>query len=230
MNKTRAFIFFLFWLALVADCFLIFSAHAAQRIYTKPVLVPLLMLAIYIESKNTKHTTSQILINIAFFFCFLGDFSLLNETDSGHFTLGLVSFLIAHLFFSFFFYRLRPFRNRYLIFIFTTVIVILIYDSLLLFLIWKNVSVQSFQVPITVYSIILGVMLLCAVNTFKNRSIRHISSSYFIPGAILFVISDSILAISKFSIPFKYSGVPVMVTYGAAVFLIANGAIRFLKK
>src|SRR5215813_312919 len=124
MKNTRALIFFVFWIALAADCFFIINEHPAHRIYTKPLLVPLLMLAIYLESRNTKHLTSQIFINIAYFFCFLGDFSLLNDSDSGHFTLGLVSFLIAHLFFSFFFYRLRPFRNRYLIFIFTSIIII----------------------------------------------------------------------------------------------------------
>src|ERR1051326_1887071 len=175
MNTTRAVIFFLFWIALIADCFLIFTNHPQSRIYTKPLLAPLLMVVIYIEGRHTKHVPSKILMTVALFFCFLGDFSLLNESDSGHFTFGLVSFLIAHLFFSFFFYHLRSFKSRHILFLIANAAIITAYISLLLFLIWRSISLQNFQIPVVVYSIVLGFMLFCALNTSKNRSIKHLS-------------------------------------------------------
>ena len=82
----------------------------------------------------------------------------------------------------------------------------------------------------TVYSIVLGLMVLTALNTIKNRSTKKLAAKYFIPGAIFFVLSDSILALNKFYSTFNYSGVVIMLTYGIALFLLGNGIIRFLKK
>src|SRR5918912_1447097 len=148
MNSYRALIFFLFWMALFIDCFLIFIQKTEYRVYTKPLLIPLLLIAVYIEARNTKHTTSQILFNVAFFFCFLGDFTLLNDEDSGRFTLGLLSFLAAHLFLIFFFYRLKPFTKKHVMFIVIISLVVLAYIFGLFYFIWNSVSVQSFEIPV----------------------------------------------------------------------------------
>src|SRR2546423_186623 len=107
MNSSRFLISFLFWLALLIDCFFIVTDRTEYRIYTKTLLVPLLLLVIYIESKETKHERSKILANLAFFFCFIGDFLLIGDSDvTGNFIFGISSFLVAQLFFIFFFYRL----------------------------------------------------------------------------------------------------------------------------
>jgi uncharacterized membrane protein YhhN len=230
MNSYRALIFFLFWMALLIDCFLIFTQKTEYRVYTKPLLIPLLLVAIYIEARDTKHTTSQILINIAFFFCFLGDFTLLNDEDSGRFTLGLLSFLLAHLFFIFFFYRLKPFKTRHALFVVITAFIVLMYVTGLLYFIWDSVSIQNFEIPVVIYAVVLGVMVIMAINTIKNRGIKRIAKFYFIPGAVFFLISDTILALSKFYRNYDYSSVPVMVTYGLAIFFLTCGAIRFLEK
>lgn len=229
MNSSRALIFFLFWMALFIDCFLIFVNKTEYRVYTKPLLIPLLLVAIYVEARNTKHTTSQILINVAFFFCFLGDFTLLNE-DSGRFTLGLLSFLVAHLFLIFFFYRLKPFTKKHVLFVVIISLVVLAYILGLLYFIWNRVSLQSFEIPVVIYAVVLGVMVIMAINTIKNRSIKRIAKFYFIPGAVFFLISDTILALSKFYHNYNYSSVPVMITYGLAIFLLTCGVMRFLEK
>ena len=230
MNSYRALIFFLFWMALFIDCFLIFIGKIEYRVYTKPLLIPLLLIAVYMEARNTKHTTSQILFNVAFFFCFLGDFTLLNDEDSGRFTLGLLSFLVAHLFLIFFFYRLKPFTKKHALFVVIISVIMLAYILGLFHFIWDSVSVQSFEIPVVIYSIVLGVMVIMAINTIKNRSLKRIAKFYFIPGAVFFLISDTILALSKFYHNYNYSAVPVMLTYGLAIFLLTCGAIRFLEK
>lgn len=230
MNSTRALVFFLFWMALLADCFFILTDHLNQRIYTKPLLVPLLLIAVYIEAQNSRHTRSKMLFTTAFLFCFLGDVILFKDTNPIYFTLGLLSFLIAHIFLIFFFYRLKPFSLRHSMFFLITVFFVAAYIAILLFIIWENVRLQNFQIPVAAYASILGLMLITAIHTIKNRSIKRIAAKYFIPGAALFVLSDSLLAVTKFSFPFNYSSVPVMVTYASAIFLLANGAIKFLKK
>jgi uncharacterized membrane protein YhhN len=231
MNTSRLILGFLFCLALLIDCFFIVTDRAEYRIYTKTLLVPLLLLTIYIESRETKHERSKILANLAFFFCFIGDFLLIKDTDaSGNFIFGISSLLVAQLFFIFFFYRLKRFTAKHRLFIFITGSIVAIYIALLLYMIWGNVSMQNLQIPVAVYAVILGFMLLSALNTVKNRSIKRIALNYFIPGAALFVLSDSILAINKFSHPFYYGSIAVMLTYGAAIFLLSTGIVRFLKK
>jgi uncharacterized membrane protein YhhN len=231
MTSSRLIISCLFCLALLIDCFFIVTNRADYRIYTKTLLVPLLLLIIYIESRETKHERSKILANLAFLFCFIGDFFLIKDSDaSNNFILGLSSFLIAQLFFIFFFYRLKRFTAKHRLFTFLTGSLVAIYISLLLYIIWENVSTQNLQIPVAVYAVILGFMFLSALNTVKNRSIKHIALIYFIPGAALFVVSDSILAINKFSHPLYYGSIAVMLTYGAAIFLLSAGIVRFLKK
>jgi uncharacterized membrane protein YhhN len=100
----------------------------------------------------------------------------------------------------------------------------------LLFLIWKDVTLQNLQVPVVVYAVILGVMLITAIHTINNKSIKRLSRYFFIPGAILFVLSDSLLALYKFAIAFRYGNILVMVTYAGALFLLYLGVMRYLKK
>jgi len=54
MNTTRTVVFFLFWVALLADCFLIIFQMTDYRIYTKTLLAPLILIGIYLDGINTK--------------------------------------------------------------------------------------------------------------------------------------------------------------------------------
>src|SRR3954465_10970918 len=138
MNSSKVLISFLFLLALLIDCAFIITDHPEYRIYTKTLLVPLLLLGIYIESKETKHERSKILVNLAFFFCFIGDFLLIkgseNSEDSGNFIFGISAFLIAQLFFIVFFYRLKPFTAKHRVFTFMTGSFVAVYIMLLLYI------------------------------------------------------------------------------------------------
>jgi uncharacterized membrane protein YhhN len=47
-------------------------------------------------------------------------------------------------------------------------------------------------------------------------------------GALLFVISDSVLAVNKFYQPFAFAPVLIMITYGLAQLFITQGAIEYI--
>lgn len=230
MKNIKYILFLLFWLILLADCYLIFKGNTESRIYTKPLLIPLLLLIIYFETGETTHKKSKVILSIAFAFCFFGDALLLKDTLTSYFIGGLSCFLVGHIFFTAFFYRLRTFRQRYFMYIFIAGIIIAMYIIYLLTLLWESTGRQNMQTPVAVYSVIIGFMLLTALNTFNNKRLRHLALIYFIPGALLFVISDSLLAVNKFMYPFQYAGIAIMITYGGAIFLFAYGAMRFLKK
>ncbi|WP_409345591.1 lysoplasmalogenase [Paenibacillus sp. MBLB4367] len=67
-------------------------------------------------------------------------------------------------------------------------------------------------VPITVYVIVISLMIWCAVFS-GNR--------FAVIGAILFFLSDSLLAWNKFVSPIEGAGYAVMITYYLAQFMIA---------
>jgi uncharacterized membrane protein YhhN len=220
----------LFWSLLIADCILIVKGLHDYRIYTKTLLIPVLLIGMYIASAETKHQRSKVLATLAFFFCFLGDFFLLGDINKSYFILGLCSFLLAHIFFILFFFRLKKISDKYRLFLFGTSLLVFSYIAFLLFLIWTNISRQDLQVPVAVYAVVLGLMLITAIHTINNKSIKRLAKNYFIPGTILFVLSDSLLALNKFAITLKYGDVFVMITYATAVFILYLGVVRFLKK
>lgn len=230
MKRSEVILTVIFWLLLIADCVLILEGLNEYRLFTKILLVPVLLIGIYIASQETKHRRSKALANLAFFFCFLGDFFLLSEGNNSYFILGLGSFLLAHIFFTIFFFRLKKFSDKYRLFLFANGMLIFGYLGFLLFLIWTGIKRQNLEIPIVVYSFVLGMMVLSAVHSINNKSIKRIAKNYFVPGALLFVLSDSLLAFDRFVITFVYGAVAVMVTYAAAIFILYLGMVRFLKK
>ena len=47
-------------------------------------------------------------------------------------------------------------------------------------------------------------------------------------GAILFVVSDSLLAFNKFFAAFNNAGLIIMLTYGLAQLFITEGAVKYI--
>jgi uncharacterized membrane protein YhhN len=68
-------------------------------------------------------------------------------------------------------------------------------------------------------------MLAMHMLFIKNKP----AGKWMMLGALLFVISDSILAINKFYQPFEAAGVLIMLTYGLAQFFIVEGAGRYIR-
>ncbi len=187
------------------------------------IFKPLLMISLgeyFISSTILRGVRQNQFVFAAIVFSLLGDVFLMFE---GYFIQGLGSFLIAHIFYILAF---RPEASRFfskkeLLLPGTFV---LIYGGILLGIVLPNVN-SALKIPITVYSFTILIMLLTALHRFGNVS--SISFKYVIVGATLFVISDSMIAISKFVTSFPMEGVLIMATYGVGQYLIVDG---FLKK
>lgn len=62
---------------------------------------------------------------------------------------------------------------------------------------------------------------------FLLGHIMYIIAFSMVPGkSILFIISDSLISVSKFYSPFRYSGITIMTTYIAAQYLIIYGIVK----
>jgi uncharacterized membrane protein YhhN len=76
--------------------------------------------------------------------------------------------------------------------------------------------------PVLIYGLVIGTMLAFALWQYGKVPAR--AAWFFIVGALLFVASDSMLAINKFKTPITHGGLWIMGTYILAQYLIAKGS------
>ncbi len=151
--------------------------------------------------------------------CFLGDVFLLFKDQQLYFIIGLVSFLIAHIFFiKIVFKRLIMVSYKKIL---TTYIPFLVLFVFLFLYIRKSVSDMLF--PVLIYGMVIS--LFGSVALVANEERRSVKSLLMLSGAITFIISDSLLAIDKFYYSLPFFEIVVMFTYILALYLIHRSVI-----
>ncbi len=139
-----------------------------------------------------------------------GDILLAIENDSDRFFIfGLTSFLIAHLFFIASF---KPLIKQNLAYI----PIYLVIGVILFSLMAENLN--ALFIPVLVYMLVL---LTMAVGTLLSSR----SNKWMIIGGVCFVISDSLIGLTKFYIEIPQSHLWIMVTYYFAQYCLVNGLI-----
>jgi uncharacterized membrane protein YhhN len=162
-------------------------------------------------------------------FGLIGDsFLMFVKVHDNFFVAGLFAFLLGHLaYISAFYidYKWQTAINKKATLI--TAITLVIYC--LGFYVACKPVLGPLKYHVIVYTIVIALMVLMAVN--RKGRVKAISYDLIFYGAVLFLISDTILAYDKFVHPIRLSGVFIMATYTVAQFLITLGAIeRKLKK
>jgi uncharacterized membrane protein YhhN len=84
-------------------------------------------------------------------------------------------------------------------------------------------DLAEMKLPVIIYATVILTMLSGAIN--RKEKVNRRSYLLVLGGAILFVISDSSIAINKFSLPFESSEIVIMSTYVMAQYLIVTGYI-----
>ena len=217
-----------FWLILFL---VVFAANLADRqfnngqleYYFKPLLI--LVLAVYfISQTNMIATNLKKWILFALFFSWAGDILLMfGPKDKMFFLLGLSSFLLAHIFYIVFFHFIRVGErikgNPWLL------VVVVIYYALLINLLSPYLA--DMKIPVLVYGIVISFMFMLAMHMLfiQNKT----AGKWMMFGALLFVVSDSVLAINKFYQSFEEAGMIIMLTYGLAQLFIVQGAVKYIR-
>jgi uncharacterized membrane protein YhhN len=166
------------------------------RYVTKPLLMLLLAGVVGFESKS---------LLFVLMFAWLGDVFLLVPGNSPlFFQLGLGSFLVMQ------FAYIRLFHLRSKEIWHWSLGAIMVYVVNLLTLLWPNLE-DGLRIPVVVYAVVLGGMLYFAIK---------LGDKMIFWGALLFVVSDTLLALGKFKYAIPGNSFWVMSTYILAQFLL----------
>ena len=211
-----------FAFAMVADLIGIYLKNDILVYVAKPLIV--ITLIFYFLSATKGFQSDLIIIIIrALTFSWLGDVVLMFDSfNKNVFLIGLLAFLFAHLIYIRFFslvrmgekIKLKP----------GLILLVVVYYSGLIYLLFNDL--HEMKIPVLVYGIVISIMFLLALHMLfiKNKE----AGKLMMLGALLFIFSDSILAINKFYESFEYAGIAIMLTYGIAQLLITLGAVRYI--
>jgi uncharacterized membrane protein YhhN len=220
MKKRLWLIFFVFVLA--ADLLAIQMNLELMKILFKPLII-LSLLGYFISALDVDNSSLKPLIIIALLFSWLGDVLLIFEPENSlFFILGLSAFLIAHLFYIYFFHQLRVMNalpGKVLL-----LVPVVVYYIILMYILGPNLG--PFQLPVRIYGVVISFMLMLSLHMLYIKKTN--AGKLFALGAFLFVISDSLLAINKFYSSFQFAGFLIILAYGLAQYCIIKGAVIYL--
>jgi len=222
-NKSKAILIFYIIigaLQVIGILWQITLLHQSLKVLLMPVLAFYLWNSIEEKSKNNLFLLSI----LALAFSYSGDIILMIPGNNPLFFIGgLVSFLVAHLFYTKLFTTLSPLNKNILkknpIWI---IAIILFLTAFLSYLVPKIDT--TLKIPVIVYALIICTMLISTLNLKEKIGKRP--HNMIVAGAILFVLSDSILAIIKFDPTFRgmtFMHALVMLTYISAQGFIIHG-------
>jgi len=210
----------IFWVIVGADVLGIATGISLLHYIAKPLLIPVLMLLLVFTSTTAPRKN---LLLAGLFFSWLGDmFLLFEDKNSLFFIFGLVCFLTTHIFYIIYFLKIRSSAVSLLKKQPLFIVVVIGYGVTLVWFLFPHLN--DLKIPVMVYAAVICTMLLCSLHIFKK--VNKPANIWYLSGAALFVVSDSLLAINKFYQPFAFAGVLIMLTYCAAQYFIANGFIK----
>ncbi len=218
----RKIIISVFVLVSCVELSVVFFMEQGADIFIKPVIM--LTLGLYYLASVAKEERSMLVV-LAVLFCCGGDtFLMLQHINSSFFIFGLVSFLIAHVLYTLSYRNhahetdenelqgIQKIRFAFPIVLAGTGLIIVLYPVL-----------GDLRFPVIVYALILVIMVLNAL--FRYGRTTYKSFWMVFTGAVLFMVSDALLAVNRFLEPVEAGTFWVMFTYISAQFLIVEGLI-----
>jgi len=197
----------LFFVVAISDVIGIISNITWLQIVSKPLIILTLIVLYYFSTEQRNNWYL-----LALFFSFLGDVFLLDK--NGYFLLGIGSFLITQiLFIKLIISQLRKVRVHHII---ITLMPFVVYFTVLISTIKENLT--EFLIPVVIYGITISFFgMVSLLNYFINKSKKSV---VLLIGAVLFIASDSMIALNKFHEPRIIYSVAIMITYIFAQYFI----------
>jgi uncharacterized membrane protein YhhN len=185
--------------------------------FSKPMLMPALIFFVYYQASG-RVTLRILLLCVALIFAWLGDLALM-QVESIYFLLGLGSFLITQVLYTYIFYKSTFEKPEFRL---MPLLPILTFTIFLLAILSQSVP-DDMLIPIIVYALCITAMACMA--RLRGDLTSNNSFQWVMMGSLLFVVSDSAIAIDKFYQPIPYDAVLIMGTYIFAQLLIVKGVL-----
>jgi uncharacterized membrane protein YhhN len=223
MDSKNKLWLYLFLFIGIFDLFFSAENSLQYRFFSKPLIIPVLLLYFYKNSKKWSGSSLRKTIITALIFSWIGDVLLLFPDL---FLFGLGAFLMAHICYiiGFKLAQITPFSIGHVNFIrlFFFNLPIYLLAGLVYFLIQPNLA--GLKTPVVIYLIVIVMM----ATTARERYNQTTSGSFWqvFLGGMFFLLSDAVLAIDLFFRQFPESNIIVMGTYIIAQFLIIQGILQ----
>jgi uncharacterized membrane protein YhhN len=220
-NKVISIFYFL-----VVALYMITGSHESwvPGFILKVLIIPILILLLLVNQEAQGNKLQKFIL-AGLFFSWAGD--VLLEVPGEFLDLfvpGLLSFMVA--------------QTMYLTAFFTTPGPNILKKKPLLaapaimygavFVYFLSPGLGAMKIPVLIYAAVILTMLCGAVNRYEK--VNRVSFWLVLTGAILFVLSDSGIAFSKFIRNFECSSLFIMSTYAIAQYLIIAGYLMQSRK
>jgi uncharacterized membrane protein YhhN len=206
-------------LVALLDWFAVATQNKRLELFAKPAVMVLLLAWLWTA---TGFRGPTIFFAAGLLFSLAGDVFLMLPKE--RFIAGLISFLIAHLFYIIGFTRSLPPASL-------PVFIVAALVALTAWQIFRRVRAglaasgkEKLILPVLVYTTVISVMLFTALLTLINDNWGAGTALLASAGGLLFFLSDGILAWNKFVEPLKNGRLAVIVTYHVGQMLIALAA------
>lgn len=213
LKHIKNILIIIFFIILACDVYAIVISNKELEMIFKPLLMPLLA-GVYLVAVSKPNFWFL----SALFFSFWGDVLLLFEER--YFVLGLGSFLITHLLYV----KLTStfmFKNvKLLDYVKSTMPFVLLFLGL--FFVIKN-NLNEMLVPVLVYGLVISVFGTVTLLNYQQNKKK--ADLLLLLGAVIFMISDALIALNVFYYPKKIYEVLIIVLYAIAQYIVLKSML-----
>lgn len=202
----------LFLLVAIADVYAVITQNKVMEMIFKPLLMTILVMVYLLSVKKPNFWFVS-----GLFFSFWGDVFLLDKES--FFVFGLGSFLFAHVIYI---KITTGFLQKDLTAkMITSAIPFVLLLAGLLFLIYDNL--EEMLMPVIVYGVTIATFGASALLNYRQE--KSMANSWLLLGAILFIASDSLIALNNFYAAKHLFDIAIIVLYIISQYFICRAMI-----
>ncbi len=193
-----------------------------RQIYIFKPIATLMVIAIALLSfgEPSHNQVYSLGVLIALLLSLGGDVALMFPENRKAFTVGLGLFLLAHMAYTVIFLIMGRFSGRDA----WSALLLLVLGSGFYTLIKANLG--SMRIPVIVYIFVISLMVNRAVAVLAGAAFSEAQGMMIVIGAVLFYVSDIILAASRFWKPWRYHRISLAFYYSGQL-LLALAAFNY---
>ena len=221
MRKYFVWFALIFYVIGITNLVFFYTGINIGKYITLACLMPMLAYYFFRECSNVREKRN-VMIMMSVLFAWFGDLTMMFLPVCPAMLIpGLLSFLVTHILYVFIFSEgklmdmLKPVKLFPSLFF-------LVYGVFLYKTIYNSPMLESgMRIPVLIYTLAIVSGIIASISRFGKVNSR--SFWLVFSGVILFLISDSCLAINRFVCPFYWHYLPTMAPYFTGQFLIIVG-------